>query len=69
MKLIEQWYKKWSVWLLIATASIAWGEQLLPSLQAALPADWYKWAVLAITVARLIQQGEKIKAQKDAANS
>ncbi len=59
MKVIEQWYKPISVWLLAAANIIAGAAAYLPEVQQALPADWYRYALMAIFVSRLVKQGSK----------
>jgi hypothetical protein len=56
MKLVENWHKKWSVWLLAVATSLAGMEQFLPHLQQVLPANWYQYAFVLILAARMIQQ-------------
>jgi len=56
MKIIENWHKKWSVWLLAVATSLAGMEQFLPQLQEVLPANWYQYAFVLILAARMIQQ-------------
>lgn len=54
-RLVEKWYKKWSVWLVSAAGVIAF----LPSdsvVMAYLPHEWYRWAFIAIFLARVIKQ-------------
>lgn len=56
MKIIEKWYKKWSVWLLAAATAVAGVAPYLPEAQAYLPDDWYRYAFLVILIARVIAQ-------------
>lgn len=56
MKLVEQWWKKWSVWALGACIAIAELAQYMPELQQHLPADWYRIAFLVVLAARVIKQ-------------
>lgn len=59
MKLIEQWWKPWSVWLLVAANTLVGVSMFLPEIQQAIPENWYKFALVAIFIARVIQQGKK----------
>lgn len=40
MKMVEQWWKKWSVQILAACIAIAELAPYLPEVQDHLPADW-----------------------------
>lgn len=54
-RLVEKWYKKWSVWITGAAGAVAF----IPAdsqVMALLPADWYRWAFIAILLARMIKQ-------------
>lgn len=57
--IIEQWHKKWSVWLASAGVVLAEAYQYLPEMREALPADWYKYAFAIILVARLWKQKQQ----------
>ncbi len=56
MTIVNQWYKKWSVWLLGAAVAVSGLQTMLPELKESLPADWYQVAFGIILAARLIQQ-------------
>ncbi len=59
MRLIDNWrqaHRLWSVRLLALAGLVATLEPLLPQLAAVLPERWYGWAMLAVTIARLIKQ-------------
>lgn len=56
MKLIESWYKKWSVHLLGLCIFIAELAPYLPEVEQHLPANWYRFAFYAILAARIIRQ-------------
>ena len=56
MKLIESWYKKWSVHLLAACIAIAELAPYLPEVREHLPADWYRYAFMLVLAARIIRQ-------------
>lgn len=56
MKLVDQWYRKWSVMMLGAAIGIAELAPYVPELQEHLPADWYRAAFLIVLVARVIKQ-------------
>ncbi len=56
MTIVNQWYKKWSVWLLGAAVAVSGLQTMLPELKEALPADWYQVAFGIILAARIIQQ-------------
>jgi len=56
MKIIEKWYKKWSVWLLAGFSFLASLEVFLPEVRESLPADWYQYAFILVLVARIIKQ-------------
>lgn len=54
-RLVEKWYRKWSVWLTGAAGAVAF----IPAdsqIMALLPAEWYRWAFIAIFLARVIKQ-------------
>lgn len=59
MKLVDQWWKAWSVWGLSAITFLAGAQIFLPDLQQALPPHWYPIVSGAILIARIIKQGEK----------
>lgn len=55
MKLVEQWYKAWSVWLLAACTILSMPgvyEQII----AVFP-DWQRYVLPVILLARVVQQG------------
>ena len=56
MKIIEQWWKPVSVWLLIGANAIAGLQLFIPDIQQALPDHWYRYAFGAILIARIIKQ-------------
>lgn len=56
MTIIEQWWKKWSVWALGAAIGIAELAPYVPELQEHLPADWYRVAFLVVLAARVVKQ-------------
>ena len=56
MKLIESWYKKWSVHLLAACIAIAELAPYLPEVREHLPEDWYRYAFILVLAARIIRQ-------------
>lgn len=57
--IIEQWHKKWSVWALSVALALAEAYQYLPELREALPADWYKYALIVILGLRLWKQNRQ----------
>ena len=56
MKMIEGWWKKWSVQLLAACIAIAELAAYLPEVREYLPPDWYRWAFMAVMLARIVSQ-------------
>lgn len=56
MKLVQSWYKKWSVHLLAACIAIAELAPYLPEVREHLPADWYRYAFMLVLAARIIKQ-------------
>jgi hypothetical protein len=56
MKLIEHWWKKWSVQLLAGCIAVAELAPYLPEVEAHLPADWYRFAFYAVLMARIVRQ-------------
>lgn len=56
MKLVEQWWKAWSVKLLIAANAVAGLAVFLPEMRESLPEHWYQWAFGIILIARIIKQ-------------
>jgi hypothetical protein len=57
-RLIQKWYRKWSVWLTGVAGAVAF----IPAdtqIMAMLPADWYRYAFIAILLARIVKQGDK----------
>ena len=56
MKLVDQWWKAWSVWLLSAAIGIAELAPYVPELEQHLPADWYRVAFLIVLAARVVKQ-------------
>ena len=56
IKMVEKWWKAWSVWLLIAANAIAGLQMFIPDIQQALPDHWYRYAFGAILIARMIKQ-------------
>lgn len=63
MKIIEQWWKPWTVWISGLASTLVGVSIYLPEVEQAIPPGVYKALIVAIFVARLIQQS-----QKDAAN-
>ena len=57
--IIEEWHKKWSVWLTVATGTLATAYEYLPAAQQYLPEGWFKYAAAAILVARVLKQSTK----------
>ena len=56
MKLVEKWYKNWSVWLLSVAVFVAELAPYLPEVQQNLPSEWYRAAFIIILVSRVIKQ-------------
>ena len=56
MKLVEQWWKTWSVQLLALCVFVAELAQYLPEVREALPDEWYRVAFLVILAARIVKQ-------------
>ena len=56
MKLVQSWYKKWSVHLLAACIAIAELAPYLPEVREHLPVDWYRYAFMLVLAARIIRQ-------------
>ena len=56
MKIVEQWWKAWSVWALGAAITVAELAPYVPELEQHLPADWYRIAFLVVLAARVVQQ-------------
>lgn len=54
--LIDRWWSKWSVHLLAACIAIAELAPYLPEVREHLPADWYRYAFMAVLAARIIRQ-------------
>ena len=54
--MINEWYKKWSVWLSLIFGVVAALEANLPLLQGMLPPQWYMYAFIAVAIARVIKQ-------------
>lgn len=54
--LIEEWHKKWSVWIasLLAVISELW--QYLPFMREYCPPEWVSIAFIVVLVARIIRQ-------------
>jgi len=59
MKIVEKWWRNWSVWLTACALFVAELAVYLPEVQQALPAEWYRAAFVAILVARIIKQQAK----------
>lgn len=60
-RLVQDWYKKWSVWLTTVAGTVALGEQLLPGLKEVLPGNWYLYAFVVIGVARVLKQSQEVQ--------
>ena len=58
-KLIENPLKPWSVHLTGLVSILAFAYDYLETAHKYLPDGWFKWAALAILVARVIKQGEE----------
>lgn len=56
MKLIEGWWRAWSVQLLALCVALSELAQYLPEVREALPADWYRVAFVVVLVARMVKQ-------------
>lgn len=56
MKLVEQWWKKWSSQILVACIAVAELAAYLPEIREHLPADWYRWAFMLVLAARIVKQ-------------
>lgn len=65
MTIIEGWWKRWSVWLLIGFGAIGELAPYIPDIQQALPAYWYQWAFRIILLARIIKQNVPDKHEAD----
>lgn len=61
MKLVEKWWKTWSVQLLALCVFLAELAQYLPEVREALPNEWYRAAFIIILVARIVKQREADK--------
>lgn len=59
MKLVEQFWKTWSVQLLALCVFLAELAQYLPEVREALPDEWYRVAFIVILVARIVKQKAK----------
>lgn len=55
-KIIEEWWKPWSVKLLGLATAISTLQLFMPDLQQALGPDWFRYAFGVILVARIIKQ-------------
>lgn len=61
MKLLaDNWYKAISTWVLIAANGLATIQLYAPELQELLPADWYRYALIAALIGRMIRQERKL---------
>jgi hypothetical protein len=59
MKLIDEWkqaYKYLTVQLTIGLGALSVAYEYLPEMKQILPDGWYKYGLMAILIARVIQQ-------------
>lgn len=61
MKLVDQWWKAWSVQALALCLFLAELAQYLPEVREALPDEWYRVAFIIILIARVVKQREADK--------
>lgn len=61
MKIVENWYKAWSSWLLMLAIAVCETAAYIPEVKEYLPAEWYRWVFIVIMVARVVRQQSMVK--------